>query len=111
MPKQENTLYQTKDKQYGHYLATNAEGKIVLSMSDGTYKDFAVEDLEKVVPYTIKIEGVDGRRKDVQVTKGKFEVGDLLVHGCKLSVVVELDTKREGAQKFSKAKKVATVEV
>lgn len=108
----QKTLYQTNDKpaRYGHYLAENGDGRIVLLMSEGGYEDFDPKDLEEVLPYTIQLESVDGKRRHYAAPKGNFAAGDLVVNGCKLALVVAIDTKEKGVGKLPlNIRKVATV--
>lgn len=112
MPNQ-HTLFQTKEEKprYGHYIATNPEGRVVLAMDTG-YEDFDEKEIEEVIPHTVEIVFSNGQTHHYSIPANKLEVNDIVVLGINLGRVKKVDTKNRNPKPEPKdLRKVATLAV
>lgn len=105
MPHQ-TTLFQTKEEKprYGHYIATNPEGRVVLAMDTG-YEDFDEKDLEEVVPHTVEIQFTTGKTYHYAIPADKLKVDDIVVLGVNLGLVKRVNTKNRAPIRNRKTSK------
>lgn len=83
-------IYKTPDNQYGSPLTKDSQGRIVLELrGQAGVVAYPEDQLEEVVPYTVKI-----RDTHYEVPKDKLKVGDVLVE---YGVVKAVDTKCRSA--------------
>ena len=109
----QNTLFQTKEEKprYGHYIATNPEGRIVLMMDDG-YQDFEEKDIVEVLPHTVEIVFSNGQTHHFALPAGKVEIDDIVVWGINLGRVKKVGTKNRNPKSEPKdLRKVATLKI
>lgn len=96
-------LYETKDGQFGTYLATRQNGDYVLDLPEGP-KAFDPKTLTEVMPYTISIQGCNAATSQaVQVNQSdNLAVNDIIVvtdaNPPFIAVVKALDTKKRDAR-------------
>lgn len=106
-------LYKVKGtEKYGEFLTKDSENQMVLKMSDGgDFKGFKEEELEKVCPYTIKI-NLGGTSGHYRVPKDhKLKEGDAVIYSNHFGFVVKLDTQVENAKELKGLRKILTEEV
>lgn len=92
-----------KQPKFGHLLAINSSGKMVMEVK-GTGEVIAVAEasIEEVMPYTIGISFGKGQIYHYLAAKGAYEVGDVFVldapMGRAIVNVVSVDTKSTNAR-------------
>ena len=103
-------LYTWKDENgldvFGHYLATNSDGKKVMEVKGtGSVVVLHKDAVQEVFPYTVTVKflGGDGHEYSYLAAKDKFAVNDLLLvdaaYGLALAVITDIDTKSAAATK------------
>ena len=104
-------LYKVVNKdEYGTYLATNSEAKVVLEMKpDGLLKSFDKNEVEEVLPYTVSCKfnldgSYEGKTYNYLAAKGSVEVGDVVLTPTGFATVCKLNTKSKSATKHLKGK-------
>lgn len=113
-------IYDGSKPLYGNFLAQNSAGNAVIEvLKDGKLSiiDTAIENVAKVMPYTVAVVYADGAKRYHYVSKdGEVEVGDVLllstpVSECSIARVVDVDTKNEYATKRLQGHKLVTVNI
>lgn len=95
---------------YATYLATNSAGEwVVEERGTGTIHTLPKDNFEEVVEYTIKVENIvkSGGGHFKGIKEGDVVVGDYIVDGCSIYIVVKLNTKSKTAIEF-KGRKLLT---
>ena len=111
------SLYQVKGTQeYGTYLTTNSTGQMVLEMkgAGGAVKAFNKDELEEVVPYTIKVQGVTDTSyfANYEIAEGKVAKGDIIIsESGNMYMVKELNTRSKSSKGEFKGRKLTTQEI
>lgn len=109
-------LYQVKDTEtFGKIIATNSAGKKVVEiMGTGEVKLYDMNQLEKVIPYTVSVRfNTTGKTYHYLCNKGQVDKDDLIIiNGYNgyftIAQIVAVDTKSEDATKFLNCYKLNT---
>jgi len=106
-----NNLFQTKEEKprFGTFLIKDSKGRVVLEMkgSNGAVETFDKNDIEEVMPYTVKLrkfqgnDSAGGEHRHCEFLEGLLSVGDavLQLSNSVIWEVTEIDTKERSPSK------------